>query len=133
MQNGNQSPDISSIANFEDESFLKPVIESDALLFTLDEILQLSQGQEIASQLSFEKLSAEDKIAHLQDELSQVKAQYMSYKQSVEEIVDARWNASSGTLKGDSDEIQCGLPNNLQSLQEKDYFKSYGYLGRWRD
>ena len=133
VQNGNQSPDISSIANFEDERYLKPVLGDDALLFTLDEILQPSQGQDSASPPSIEKLRAEDKIVQLKDELSQVKTQYMRYRQSVEEIVDARWNTSYEKLKGDGDEAQHGTSNNLQSLQEKNYFKSYGYLGRWRD
>lgn len=133
MQKGNQSPDISSIARFEDEKYLKPVLEDDALLFTLDEILQPSQGQESASPLSLEDLPVEGKIDKLKDELSQVKDRYMRYKQSVEEIIDARWNASYGTLKGDGDEVQRGASNNLQSQQEKDYFKSYGYLGRCCD
>lgn len=131
MQKGNQSPDISSTASFEDEKYLKPILEDDALLFTLDEILHPSQGQESASPLSLEDLPAEGKIDKLKDELSQVKDQYMRYKQSVEEIIDARWNASYATLKGDGSEVQCGASNNLQTQQEKDYFKSYGYLGRY--
>lgn len=100
------------------------------MLFTLDEILQSPPGESHASQPSHENPSLEGKVVELEDELSQVKAQYLSYKQSVEEIIDARWNASYETLKGGSNKAQNGTSKNLQSLQEEDYFKSYGYLGK---
>ena len=130
VKNGNINPDLSSVANFQDEKYLKPVLEDDALLFTLDDVLLHLKEQESTSRNLLDTISPEDRIARLENELSQVKAQYKSYRQTVEEVVDARWNAAHEALSSDDKNYKQSALSNEQPISEEDYFKSYGDYGK---
>ena len=100
------------------------------MLFTLDEVLLPLQDQNRVPGNSPANVPTEDRFAQLEGELSQIRAQYKSYRQAVEEVVDARWNAAYETLDSGDGKSKYSMSTNLQSITENDYFKSYGYLGR---
>lgn len=44
VKDGNTTPDVSSKEKFQDEAYLKPVLEDDALLYSLDDIEDEESG-----------------------------------------------------------------------------------------
>ncbi|ATY67079.1 arginine methyltransferase [Cordyceps militaris] len=112
----NLPPNISA-GDFADDKYLKPVLENDALLFSLDEVLsEVTEGSEHAQ--SRQKLSCESRKKELEAELAAVKEQFASYRLAVEETLDKRWG----------DETEAG---NRVCEKKKDssdyYFESYAY------
>jgi hypothetical protein len=82
-------PQEISLKDLEDDRYLKPVLENDALLFTLDEILEESEqsGAEVGS--SPDALSARNK--DLEAELESLRSQFANYRLAVEQTLDRRW------------------------------------------
>ncbi|KAJ3498524.1 hypothetical protein NLG97_g1053 [Lecanicillium saksenae] len=103
--------------DFSDDKYLKPVLDNDALLFSLDEILAEQPKNE-------ESGSAEDKSSlgprnkQLEEELAAVKEQFAAYRLAVEETLDKRWGDENDTTKS----------GNEKKKDPSDYyFESYAY------
>jgi protein arginine N-methyltransferase 3 len=110
-----------SAEDFVDEKYLKPVLENDALLFSLDEILEEQEGLDSgAAQVSGEALAAKNK--ELEDELEALRSQFANYRLAVEQTLDKRW--------GDESE-----PGPSRAAEKKDnsnyYFESYAEHGEF--
>lgn len=116
-------PDQISLEDIEDEEYLKPVLENDALLFTLDEVLEADQevteGDPGLVNSSAKELLARNKA--LEAELEALRDQYSNYRLAVEETLDRRWG--DDTAPG----------NSKNAAPKKDnsdyYFESYAYHG----
>ncbi|DAA76423.1 TPA_exp: Uncharacterized protein A8136_0737 [Trichophyton benhamiae CBS 112371] len=123
VKNGNTKPDVSSAALFEDEKYLKPVLEDDALLYNLDDIADLTVGeqQEVADRLG--KITDSARIKDLENELSNLRDEFAEYKQMVQKALNQSIEdeGESSNNKGDS--------SSSRSFQEaeKGYFTSYAY------
>ncbi|KAJ6787477.1 hypothetical protein PWT90_02701 [Aphanocladium album] len=106
-----------SAQDFADDKYLKPVLENDALLFSLDEILvEKPRNEESAS--AEDKSSLEARNKKLEDDLAAVKEQFAGYRLAVEETLDKRW--------GDENDI--GKSGNGKKKDSSDYyFESYAY------
>ena len=77
--------------DFEDERYLQPVLENDALIFSLDDILEAEQPSLADSQskgTAGENLSAHNK--ELEEELERVQTQFANYRLAVQETLDRR-------------------------------------------
>lgn len=116
------------IQDFEDDGYLKPVLANDALLFSLDEILEDGEQGEQAGESgadsrksrnnSIEALLARQK--ELETELESVRTRFSNYRLAVEETLDRRW----GT------ETDPGSSNQAPAKQDSDsYFESYAGHG----
>jgi protein arginine N-methyltransferase 3 len=124
-QRGQQSqplPDRISLKDIEDEEYLKPVLENDALLFTLDEVLEADQeaGEDDSGLVdsSAKELLARNKA--LEAELEALRDQYSNYRLAVEETLDRRWG----------DDTAPGPANAAPKKGNSDYyFESYAYHG----
>lgn len=96
VKQGLSLPNDISANHFDDEKYLQPVLENDALIFSLDEILgDVSGGGAAAT------------TKDLEEELERVRSQFAAYRLTVEETLDRRWGddtepAKSAEKKDDS-------------------------------
>jgi hypothetical protein len=110
-----------SAGDFADDKFLKPVLENDALLFSLDEALEAQDDSAAGEQakVSDEALAAKNKA--LEEELEAVRSQFSNYRFAVEQTLEKRW--------GDESE-----PGPARAAEKKDnsnyYFESYAEHGQ---
>lgn len=126
VKNGNTKPDVSSAALFEDEKYLKPVLEDDALLYSLDDIADLTVGEQEGTDKP-EKMTDSARIKELENELSNLRGEFAEYKQLVQKALN-----QSIEDEGDSSSNK-GDPSSSRSFQEaeKGYFTSYAYNGAY--
>ena len=134
VKNGNMKLNVSSKAAFEDDRYLQPVLENDALLYSMEDVVEDVSGREMHpddenfTPLTAENIGAERRIVELRGELQHLQAQFDDYRQTVSNTLDVRW---------DSDETSSGP--SLQDTNNKDpakdddshYFTSYSYNGQY--
>ena len=112
---GNLKPDVSSGASFEDEKYLKPVLEDDAVLFSLDDALEEDGTTPVQSEVEV-----------LREQLVQLQAQFSAYREDVQKAMDIRLTgdtrSTATTVNGSSIK---GKGSALS--QDPDYFNSYSY------
>lgn len=114
--------------DFEDERFLKPVLEDDAFLFSLDELPELTEGVDISDHGEKERPSADSgalvtRVSELEEELRRRQLQFDNYRATVSETLDERWNDKSvaGPSKAPGEEEKRD--------DDSHYFTSYSYNG----
>lgn len=119
---GNLNPDVSSKANFEDESYLKPVMEDDALLYSLGDVLEETQlpdgpgGQ------------AERRVLELQEDLERLQSQFSEYKLAVQQSMAEQLSKDDEELSSAPPDSSAKRPSRIEAA-ESDYFSSYSYNG----
>lgn len=108
--------------DIDDERYLSPVIENDAVIFSLDEILDSSsQDQEIAINAT-ETPANEllDRNKTLESELHAVREKFANYRLAVEQTLERRWGVDD-------------IPGSPLISKPKDvsssYFESYAANG----
>jgi type I protein arginine methyltransferase len=128
VKNGNSTPDVSSKEKFEDEKYLQPVLEEDALLFMLGDIIiedvESLETSSNHSQSRLESLSKEEllhQVAQLKAELYEVKQQHSAFSEMAARTLDDRWQAAPG-----NEANQAAKKDN----KEQEYFDSYSGLGK---
>jgi protein arginine N-methyltransferase 3 len=115
-KNGNQKPDVSSKSLFEDDKYMQPALEDDALLFSLDDVLDSEDaGQDLPAG------SSSDKTAELEAELDRLRAQFAEYRLTVEKTLDDRWNEPAKDGEAGSSKTK------NENHQDPGYFDSYSY------
>lgn len=119
-QNGNQKPDVSSKSVFEDDKWMQPVLEDDALLFSLDDVLSGQAGEDQAEDMPIG--TSKDRVSELEEELSRLAAQFSEYRLAVEKTLDDRWTEKDAEVG----------PNKKpdENHQDPGYFDSYSYNGK---
>lgn len=95
--------------DFAAEEFLKMVLENDAVVFELDEILE-AQGEES---------EAEKRARVAEEDLETVKTQFESYRLAVQETLEKKWEDKAETSGSDG-----------KKWENNSYFESYAYHGR---
>ena len=112
--------------DFEDDRYLQPVLENDALLFTLDEVLEEGDHNDgeaaamRAGEASPEALSARNR--DLEVELESLRSQFSNYRLAVEQTLDRRW--------GVDDEEPAASASSAPKKDNGDYyFESYAEHG----
>lgn len=79
-------PEFSSKSFFEDEKFLQPVLEDDALLFGLDDVAD--EGEVVTEEGG--ALSDAEKVKELETRLASLSRQFSEYKEVVNKSFEAR-------------------------------------------
>lgn len=132
VQNGNTVLSNISSEAFEDEKFLKPVLEDDALLFSLDDLPEIveqptstdaeAKGKEVSTGSG--ELVA--RVSELEEELRRIQLQFDNYRTTVSETLDDRWNdkTTSGPFKSGSEDKE------EKRDDDSHYFTSYSYNGK---
>ena len=83
-----------SKSDFEDDKFLKPVLEDDALLISLDDLPELPSAN-ATSKDTEPSTNLVTRVSELEEELRRIQSQFDSYRSTVEETLDERWNDKS--------------------------------------
>ena len=117
-------PRTIALKDFDDDEYLKPVLANDALLFSLDEILEADESNDGVGGAvdepgaSTRELSVRNR--ELEDELEAVRSHFANYRLAVEETLDRRW--------GDGEESS--QPAEAPKKDTSDYyFESYAAHG----
>ncbi|KAJ5727568.1 hypothetical protein N7493_005388 [Penicillium malachiteum] len=118
---GNLTPDVSSKSKFEDDLYLKPVLEDDALLYSLDDIAE-QEGEETAP-----GTDAERRVQELQEDLERLQTQFSEYRLAVQKSMEDQLNKEDESL-GASAPAGKASGSKAQEVDE-DYFASYAYNG----
>ena len=122
VKKGNHQPDVSSREFFEDEKYLQPILEDDALLFSLDDLLSTADHADDSTSHNADDLA---KIANLEETLERLQntqSQYSDFvKRTLEDTWDKRAAGSSEVKKSDMTEHE---------KRDDSYFKSYSFNGK---
>lgn len=117
---GNLSPDVSSKSNFEDEVYLKPVLEDDALLYSLDDIED--QDPEVPG-----GTEAERRVTELQEDLERLQSQFSEYRIAVQKSMEEQLSKEDEKLISAASSAQ--KSTSKAEAIDSDYFSSYSYNG----
>lgn len=110
---GNGKPDVASRSLFEDDRYLKPVLEDDALLFSLDDIFEDEPADSNGV--------AEGNVEDLRQQLALLSSQFQAYREEVQR-----------TLLDDLDAAKPSQSANPPAKTkmgtiDEGYFDSYSY------
>jgi protein arginine N-methyltransferase 3 len=137
-QKGQAVPADISSALLEDDVYLKPVLENDTFLYTLDEIIpevdeaaaaaageaELKDGEPSkAADVSIDGLLTRNKA--LEGELEAMRSQFANYRQAVEETLERRWGVD------DVDEKKSVNQSAPKKTNHDYYFESYAAHGEY--
>ncbi|OJD15479.1 hypothetical protein AJ78_04275 [Emergomyces pasteurianus Ep9510] len=125
---GNLAPDVSSAALFDDERYLRPVLEDDALLYNLDDLSEQVKGDGGHGGLSAKQAETADpnaRIRELEEELDRMRSDFEEYKAIVKRSLDKELGTAPSSTGG--------KPESSGSRRfheaESGYFTSYSYNG----
>lgn len=121
-----------TLEDIKDDGLLKPVLEDDALIFCLDELLLPSNGAAqpptVVGLESEPAAALRERVAALEDELARVAAQFEKYRLAVQETLDQRWGPdtpqSSQPRQGSRSGALAGAAGNSSY-----YFEGYAGNG----
>ncbi|KAF5019662.1 hypothetical protein F66182_8324 [Fusarium sp. NRRL 66182] len=94
VKNGSPLPKDITAKDLEDDKYLRPVLENDALIFSLDEVLETITNDQ-AKGSSDENLAARNR--ELEEELERVQNQFANYRLTVQQTLDKRWGDDTET------------------------------------
>jgi protein arginine N-methyltransferase 3 len=126
VKEGNTKPDVSSIDLYADDKYLQPVLEDDALLFSLDD---LASNDEVEGQSTVAtEQSPEARIADLEAQLSTLSTHFDDFRAQVDQTLERRWTETAGgaTIAESSADAKDWNP-------DPSYFEGYSYNGTWSE
>ncbi|KAM0185574.1 hypothetical protein ACHAPQ_008143 [Fusarium lateritium] len=110
VKTGSPLPENITTKDLEDEKYLRPVLENDALIFSLDEVLETISNEQ-ANGSKDGNLKARNR--DLEEELEKLRDQFANYRLTVQQTLDKKW----------------GDDNETSTAEKKDdsayYFESY--------
>lgn len=115
---GNKTPDVSSKSQFEDDGYLKPVLEDDALLYSLDDISAEQTEEEVPGS------NADRRVMELQEELERLQMQFSDYRTAVQQSLEDQLNKEDEKLQPDTPTKKSA---DKTEEVDADYFSSYSY------
>ncbi|PGH03750.1 protein arginine N-methyltransferase 3 [Blastomyces parvus] len=128
---GNSTPDVTSAALFDDERYLRPVLEDDALLYNLDDLAEESDldqkagGKDGSGLKEAESTDPTSRIRELEDELERMRSDFEEYKAIVKRSLDKELNSA---VSGAAEKPEPSGSGKFHEA-ESGYFTSYSYNG----
>lgn len=119
VRDGQSLPQEIAASDFDDERYLQPVLPNDALIFSLDDVLE-SAGEEEEAGVKARDVEADALVAQnreLKEELEKVRSQFANYRVAVEKTLETRWGDDEPAPVKEKDD-------------SKYYFESYAAHGR---
>ena len=116
---GNTNPDVSSKKKFDDDAYMKPALEDDALLYSLDDIeddeAEAAGGSD-----------AERRVIELQEDLERLQSQFSEYRLAVQQSMEEQLSQEDSKLTSSGPSAKA-----VDKIEEadSDYFSSYSYNG----
>lgn len=120
VKTGNKTPDLSSKSKFEDDAYLKPVMEDDALLYSLDDITE-EQDQDATP-----GSDAERRVLELQEDLERLQNQFSEYRLAVQKSMEDQLTKEDEKLEPGAS-VKTGSAKDRIQEADADYFTSYSY------
>lgn len=108
--------------DFDNEKFLKPVLEDDALLISLDDLPEILRAADGDTEGSTNLVA---RVSELEEELRRIQSQFEDYRTTVKQTLDDRW---ADKTSGSSD----GVAKAEKRDDDSHYFSSYSYNGKSR-
>lgn len=118
VKEGNLKPDVASATTFADDKYLQPVLEDDALLFSLDEIA--SSTTDLTAP---QEQTPEACIADLEAQLTALHAQFADFRLQVDQTLEKRWTDTDQPAIAESSSTSAGKKAGIDNT----YFESYSY------
>ncbi|OJK05053.1 hypothetical protein ASPACDRAFT_56454 [Aspergillus aculeatus ATCC 16872] len=122
VKQGNMSPDVSSKDKFDDELYLMPVLEDDALLYSLDDIDE--EAPDAAGETD-----AERRVIELQEDLERLQTQFSEYRDAVQKSMEEQLSKEDEKLKISPNALTARRTTSKIEEADADYFVSYSYNG----
>ncbi|PGH37129.1 protein arginine N-methyltransferase 3 [[Emmonsia] crescens] len=124
---GNLTPDVSSAALFDDARYLRPVLEDDALLYSLDDLSEelKDEGGNTPGSKHAETTDPTSRIRELEEELERMRGDFEEYKTIVKRSLDKELSSAASNTGGKSEASGSGRFHEAES----GYFTSYSYNG----
>ncbi|KAF2096637.1 protein arginine N-methyltransferas-like protein 3 [Rhizodiscina lignyota] len=122
VKSGNKAFDVNSKDVFSDDKYLQPVLEDDAVLFSLDD-LPIAADKADVEQPPKQTVNYDDaiqRVSELEDKLRNLQNEYASYKHRVERTLDERWGAPTN-------ESSAAQLSASTERRDTSYFDSYSY------
>lgn len=112
---GDVRPDLSCKASFEDDFYLLPVLESDAVLYNLEEILMAS------------RTAGKGELEELKDQMAALQSRFDAYRDEVSKFLDQKLmaDAAQSIPLNDKDPSVDGLER--KDDRDADYFHGYSF------
>ncbi|CRG92620.1 protein arginine N-methyltransferase 3 [Talaromyces islandicus] len=117
-QKGNKAPDVSSKSAFDDDSYLKPVLDDDALLYSLEDLTDDSAEEENKDK------GAERRVAELEEELEQLRGQFANYRLAVQTSLSEQLQATDDSTPAKPAAAKSEAATRIEDADEG-YFTSY--------
>lgn len=139
---GKPKPEIVSKQAFQDDKYLQPVLEDDALLFNLDEILEEQAGEGASTTAHGESGVNGDgdhgtinRVDELKAELQRLQAQFLDYRQAVKKTLDEGLDVKDDSLAESTSPAAASKAGQQKDgkgnkpVDDSHYFVSYSYNG----
>ncbi|EED19039.1 protein arginine methyltransferase RmtB [Talaromyces stipitatus ATCC 10500] len=117
IKKGNKEPSVSSTALFQDDIYLKPVLDDDTLLYSLDDLTDEVEVEDPDK-------SNEKRILELQEELERLKTQFSEYRLAVQKSIGEQLAGTSVNDNPAGSEIP---KRGRIEEADADYFTSYSF------
>lgn len=136
VKSGNRKPDLSTKQLFENERFLRPTLEDDALLYSLEDLKDNQASSQDRNSSRDPPVQADKtpdllaRVTELEAELRLHQQQFVDYKKAVDEVLEGRWNSSEAPKHLES---ATSTTNGTMAARQDDdahYFQSYSNIGR---
>ncbi len=120
---------MSSPEAFEDDKYLKPVFEDDALLYSLDDM----DNDEGVAELNEDHVRSQGEVQELRDELARLQSQFAAYREQVQKALHDQINGDATVASSSSIEAATAVPvasrgkSQPNGDREAGYFESYSY------
>ena len=128
--------DISS-TDIQDEKYLKPVLDDDAFIFSLDDLPDATEnGEAVGKPAACDAANRVDSVsalrrrnAELAEELERVTRQFDSYRLAVQQTLDQRWGTED---QAESELSKSGAQRDNEKDASEYYWESYAGNGKLR-
>lgn len=143
IKQGRGKPSVMSKEDLDDDKYFLPVLEDDAVLFSLDELETLQTNSDgaqgaAAGDAGQRPVDGDDadplsRVRELEEQLLRTQRQFEEYKKAVTKMLEERWNDGPPEGPNASESSSHALqPNEDRTRQladdnDKAYFQSYSY------
>lgn len=138
VQLGNLTPDLSSKSVLEDDRYLQPVLEDDALLYSLDEVVgdlkdevfstTHTNGTELLSDQG--GADAVNRVVELEKDMQRLQHEFSEYRETVTKTLEQRWNSTDDANNLPNGAGKSSDEKGLPQDDDSHYFSSYSTNGR---
>lgn len=137
IQSGNLTPDLSSKSAVEDDRYLQPVLEDDALLYSLEEVIGVIEDEVLpAANVNGKELpsgergaGAVNRVIELEREIQRIQHEFSEYRETVNKTLEDRWNSTHDADKSTNGAEESGNEKQLRQDDDSHYFSSYSTNG----